>query len=450
MKNLIQAAVVTLFAASTAQAQQAVQWKVSDGGNGHWYRDLGTSGTVAAIPALLTEIARDAGGHLVSYHSAAEEQFVIQSVGAGMVGLFGVAGSAAFVWSSGEPVTYSNWGCCGCNNAPYPNNSNQSDRIVFQANYPGCTGTQGFGPPWDDYVLSNWGSGIERNFVVIEWSADCNGDGIVDYGQCRDGTLPDYNGNNIPDCCERGEACVVGNYPVQWRVEDGGNGHWYLRILFAGTAGCSTCPPYMCQATAADYAQQRGAFLVSIGSLAEGAFAGNVTNCQSLWTGLTLSAGDGCNIFSWSWSDGTEVRPEVMASGSGGNWCTTWEFACDIRGGQCAPWGLENLSSCWPDVTGLMLEWSADCNRDGIVDYGQILQGQLSDLNTDGVPDICQQPTCVDADIFRDFNVNGADLGILLSQWGPNTPLTKSDLNRDGVVDGVDLGILLSYWGTCE
>ena len=32
MKNLIQAAVVTLFAASAAQAQQAVQWKVSDGG----------------------------------------------------------------------------------------------------------------------------------------------------------------------------------------------------------------------------------------------------------------------------------------------------------------------------------------------------------------------------------------------------------------------------------
>ena len=40
MKNLIQAAVVTLFAASTAQAQQAVQWRVQDGGNGHWYQAL--------------------------------------------------------------------------------------------------------------------------------------------------------------------------------------------------------------------------------------------------------------------------------------------------------------------------------------------------------------------------------------------------------------------------
>jgi hypothetical protein len=34
MKNLIHTAVITLFAASAAHAQQAVQWKVSDGGNG--------------------------------------------------------------------------------------------------------------------------------------------------------------------------------------------------------------------------------------------------------------------------------------------------------------------------------------------------------------------------------------------------------------------------------
>ena len=91
----------------------------------------------------------------------------------------------------------------------------------------------------------------------------------------------------------------------------------------------------------------------------------------------------------------------------------------------------------------------ADCNDDGIVDYGQILHVELADTNGDGIPDICQGPTCADADIYRDFNVNGADLGILLSQWGPNTPLTESDLNSDGVVNGADLGLLLSFWGAC-
>ena len=90
-----------------------------------------------------------------------------------------------------------------------------------------------------------------------------------------------------------------------------------------------------------------------------------------------------------------------------------------------------------------------DCNGDGVLDTYQIAQGELADANADGVPDICQGPSCANADIYRDFNVNGADLGILLSQWGPNTPLTESDLNRDGVVNGADLGLLLSFWGAC-
>ncbi len=37
---------------------------------------------------------------------------------------------------------------------------------------------------------------------VIEWSADCNGDSIVDYGQILEGTCSDGDGNGVPDCCE--------------------------------------------------------------------------------------------------------------------------------------------------------------------------------------------------------------------------------------------------------
>ena len=95
------------------------------------------------------------------------------------------------------------------------------------------------------------------------------------------------------------------------------------------------------------------------------------------------------------------------------------------------------------------MEWSSDCNDDGIVDKGQILAGQLADSDNNGVPDVCQEPSCRDADFFRDLNVNGADLGVLLSQWGPNTPFTVSDLTGDGAVDGDDLGIFLSFWGPC-
>jgi hypothetical protein len=41
--------------------------------------------------------------------------------------------------------------------------------------------------------------------------------------------------------------------------------------------------------------------------------------------------------------------------------------------------------------------------------------------------------------------VSGADLGVLLSQWGS---AGTADLNGDGTVNGVDLGLLLSAWGS--
>ena len=40
----------------------------------------------------------------------------------------------------------------------------------------------------------------------------------------------------------------------------------------------------------------------------------------------------------------------------------------------------------------------------------------------------------------------GADLGVLLSQWGTGG---SADVSGDGTVDGADLGALLSAWGPC-
>ena len=49
-------------------------------------------------------------------------------------------------------------------------------------------------------------------------------------------------------------------------------------------------------------------------------------------------------------------------------------------------------------------------------------------------------------DLNDDNVVDGADLGILLSQWGTRG---SADFNGDGVVDGADLGALLAAWGDC-
>jgi formylglycine-generating enzyme required for sulfatase activity len=49
-------------------------------------------------------------------------------------------------------------------------------------------------------------------------------------------------------------------------------------------------------------------------------------------------------------------------------------------------------------------------------------------------------------DLNADRTVTGADLGILLGQWGQ---AGSGDLNGDGIVGGADIGLLLGVWGAC-
>jgi hypothetical protein len=55
---------------------------------------------------------------------------------------------------------------------------------------------------------------------------------------------------------------------------------------------------------------------------------------------------------------------------------------------------------------------------------------------------------CV-GDLNVDGVVNGADLGLMLSNWGPCGANCPYDLNDDGQINGADLGLVLSAWGVC-
>ena len=462
MKNLIHTAVVTLFAASAAHAQQAVQWKVSDGGNGHWYRVI-VSGSITWDEAR-TESER-LGGHLATVTNAEEDTFAAsvasvpsawnfdQGFGPWLGGYQSVTAqdfaepAGGWRWVTSESWSWAAWNaasydepnectsCCGSaeNFLHYKNRSaNVIDRI------------------WNDLASQGVQPCGQPVAFVIEWDGDCNNDNIVDYGQCRDGTLKDYDGNNIPDCCERGDACVVGNYPVQWRIDDGGNGHWYqLR-----TQGLT-----IAWQSADAVAKADGGYLASILSEDEDIFVFRLSDTPGAWQGPlgpwlggAQIPGSGEPVGTWIWlSSGdpwTYAGPnsDFADNGSGVDENRLHYVDHARRWNDIAEDGFPEY---FGGIRSLLIEWSADCNNDGGVDYGQILQGQLVDANTNGIPDICEGITCVDADIYRDFNVNGADLGILLSQWGPNTPLTESDLNKDGFVNGADLGLLLAFWGPC-
>ena len=68
--------------------------------------------------------------------------------------------------------------------------------------------------------------------------------------------------------------------------------------------------------------------------------------------------------------------------------------------------------------------------------------GRWTDL---GGNTICD---CV-GDLNVDGVVNGADLGLMLSSWGPCGTNCPYDLNADGQINGADLGLVLSAWGIC-
>jgi hypothetical protein len=444
------ATALALLASSAVHAQQAVQWRVEDGGNGHWYRRVPVTGGVGWAGAIAAAEAVHA--HLVSITSASENAYLVAN-GAQGYDLLGAStppdqgcSTSTWSWASGEPWEYTNW-------APYePSLHCQETVLVFsQAHFPKWNnfygGSNGFWIEWDadcnadgvvDYgqLLTNQLADVNGNGVPDSCEfADCNSDGIADNDQTAHGQLPDYDANGVPDCCERGETCVTGNYPVQWKVSDGGNGHWYLF-----DQAVMHWQPHR------DRAAALGGHLGTITSASEQTFVESVLFIQDadIWLG---------GVSNWpqpvAWITGEPVSFTYWQRynpGGGYAFEMCGRSDCLLRFG----WNIESENSDgWPGNKGLY-EWDADCNSDNIVDYGQILQGQLADANTNGIPDICEGPTCHDIDLNLNGIVDGGDLGVLLAFWGTVSPaFPRADINGDGLVNGADLGTLLSFWGPC-
>jgi len=71
-----------------------------------------------------------------------------------------------------------------------------------------------------------------------------------------------------------------------------------------------------------------------------------------------------------------------------------------------------------------------------------------ADNNSNGVPDACEPGSSCAGDANGDGDTNGADLSVLLGQFGQAvSPGTGADFNGDGLVNGADLSVLLSSFG---
>ena len=118
-------------------------------------------------------------------------------------------------------------------------------------------------------------------------------------------------------------------------------------------------------------------------------------------------------------------------------------------------WGdLDDLGGWGCDLSlQAIIEWSADCNSDGIVDFGQIRAGELEDANTNNIPDCCEQGVACNcpADLDGNGNVDAVDLAVILSKWGTNggKDYPQADVDGSGEIDGADLATVLSNWGPC-
>ncbi|MEE2907168.1 MAG: lectin-like protein [Planctomycetota bacterium] len=193
---------------------KAVQWPQADGGNGHWYmtvRDL----TVGSVPWSDARARCEVmGGHLATLTEVRETAFLVRSlghlhrraIGLGTFGWIGVTQDTFghWTWVTEEPWGYTNWQL----NSVHPVPSGKSSHVIMcGTNQRGAMGS------WRDRGGAT-GRFPLMNCWTIEWSADHNGDGIVDYGQIQDGLFADTNENGVPDCHESGDHCMPGKPDV--------------------------------------------------------------------------------------------------------------------------------------------------------------------------------------------------------------------------------------------
>ncbi|MBT5656226.1 MAG: hypothetical protein HOI89_00370 [Phycisphaerae bacterium] len=414
----------------TVAVADAVQWTEAEGGNGHWYSVI--------VSADMNDMfcwteARDnaiqRGGHLGTLTSATENAFIQANLPPATaadgsytwvwIGAFQDADDqepGEFTWVTGEPWDWTYWG------GGAPSNDGGAEDFAH-------TGGESYGT-WND-IYECW-TGHHMYAYMIEFEADCNGDGIVDYGQILDGTYADDDGNGVPDCCDAGEPCDGGTAPeghgwsiepVQWSQAEGGNGHWYATMCF--TEDCAE-PLHYEFWPREQYVESVGGHLVTPTSAAEYAFmaqhglGGHFGGYQDM-DAPDFSEPNG----GWRWVTGEPFEWTNWGPGEPNNSGGTEHFVGSCCGGEAGNWN-DVSTLAWQAV----VEFEADCDGDGIVDYGQILDGTYADDDGNGVPDCCDagQPCS-----FVDCNNNGVSDALDIANG------YSSDCNNNDIPDECDI-----------
>ena len=416
---LVACSVIAITSSSVLAQSTAVQWTVASGGNGHWYGNASVAISDANFWQVQTA-ASAIGGHLPTISNATENAFVRQTIGGGL-GLFHSPGGQ---WANvtGEPVTYFAW---------QPGQPSSLDQFVFAAYC--CHPTD----LWGDYSDDDLGNPNDPfSGFSVEWSADCNSDGIVDYGQILSGQLIDANSNGIPDCCESGTACEVnliqnGGFefgPVQpdcsWVIHSLGSpfvSGWSVVTASVDRERLSLmCPPAL-----ESWMSYEGEYTVDLdGDAAGGAIAQTVQTIPGVPYRLSFELTGNC-------APGTKRMSVEIGQVS-----TQFEHVCTASNPQA--WSKKTIDFTAIDLqTTIVMRSLMNDGRNGPV--------------IDDVRLVVHPSDPCPGDISGNGAVDGVDLSVLLGVWGTDGSGGEfdADVTNDGIVNGADLTIILGGWGPC-
>ncbi len=468
-------------------AQDAVQWRVEDGGNGHWY-------TVRAVPQVTwidaNIAAKEMGANLVSIGSASENSFVFENCGSydpawgdGIQTSFGpwiggIEANGEWTWSDGTVWSYANW-------ADYQ-----------PSGKPDNTGRAHFHNMWTEFPAATWNDipeDAQLQGYVIEWSADCNNDGIVDYGQILDGTFADDDGNGVPDICEVTifddyETAILTSEPIAyWRMNiEGGLVENMIdgspAAVVVGMPGTADSPVGCLDDSSID---STGGSHLNAGDDGRFDLSSTASMSVEVWIrragiidqpAFVLSQGrdivtGGWDLLVYQNDIGLSFRVNVVGPGITSSdpidvdrWVHVVGVIDDDRGitslyldgvlDSEVEGGNPGGSSNYPLLIGRHnapgpWDWPFNGSIDEVAIYHRALSpDEILSHYLSADPDKACTPPCV-GNFTNDEVVDAADLGILLAVWGDATAYPEADLNGDGAVDAADLGMLLGAWGPC-
>ena len=394
----------------------AVQWRVSEGGNGHWYKRFeGPLTWPAARDACIA-----AGGHLATISSSQEQWFVGQ-INAGtdsflggyrVSGACGLAG-CGWAWVTGEPWDFASW-------LPgEPNNPVLEPYLHFWLN---SAGWNDINPDFSSSYICEWDSegepdcdanGVPDSCEIASGAVgDCDGDGLLDICEIASGA-PDCNGNSIPDACDiasgHSRDVDLDGRPDECEIDCNRNGapdEYDIATAFSADCNANWIPDECEDGSVSATTGAMGRF--GNGVIASGTLRSMLPSASPV-TVTVRARGDlnGTTEFAIVKFAGQKVANFFVAGGSDcpvGYDTETITISAAVWNGMLAAAQsgdvpvevtgapLVDANQCADSFVEVLVEYETDrydCNGDGLSDLCQIASGALADCDRNGVPDVC-------------------------------------------------------------